>query len=96
MRRLHLSLSLPSLSNPMDIPCPPFVPRYKSKEKTVGKIIGCGLDKEDLVQDIYDASVAKSQQKIEAFLEKESYVLRNEFPATSECGLVLLPCFVDL
>ena len=79
----------------MDIPCPPIVPRYKRRETTTYEIIGCGLDREDLVKDIYDASVTKSQQKIEAFLEKESYVLRNEFPSTSECGLVLSPCVVD-
>ncbi|KAK8790544.1 hypothetical protein WA171_002067 [Blastocystis sp. BT1] len=59
----------------------PFTPRYQRTS----------LCEEDLIPDLYEESKLKSRKKISAFLEKESYVMMNEFRSYKECGLKIPP-----
>lgn len=46
--------------------------------------------KEDLVEDVYTDHRKKARTKIATFLEKEQYVLQNEFFTYKNCGLVCM------
>ena len=72
----------------MDFSTLPFVPRYKRFVRLRLSCIGFRLCKEDLVEDVYADHQKKVRTKIAAFLEKEQYVLQNEFFTYKNCGLV--------
>ena len=72
----------------MDFSTLPFVPRYKSFARLLLSRIGFRLCKEDLVEDVYADHRKKTRTKIAAFLEREQYVLQNEFFTYKNCGLV--------
>ena len=74
----------------MDFSTLPFVPRYKSFTCLLLSRIGFRLCKEDLVEDVYTDHRKKARTKIATFLEKEQYVLQNEFFTYKNCGLVCM------
>ena len=72
----------------MDFSTLPFVPRYKSLLCLLELSVGFRLCEEDVVEDVYADHRKKMRTKIAAFLEKEQYVLQNEFFTYKNCGLV--------
>lgn len=73
----------------MDLTSIPFSPRYKSNVPVVLFSLGGRLNDEDIIREIYQKGLCTSQKKIAAFLEDESYVMRNSFPRLEDCGFVL-------
>lgn len=43
---------------------------------------------EDIIPEVFEEAKSLSQKKIKAFLEKESYVMHNEFQTYKDYGLV--------
>ena len=72
----------------MELSTLPFVPRYKSRCAEAHSPEGFRLCEEDVVEDVYASHRKKMRTKIAAFLEKEQYVLQNEFFTYKNCGLV--------
>lgn len=50
--------------------------------------LGSQHNSDDVIESVFNDSIQKSKEKIEAFLEDKSYVMKNRLPSFEDTGFV--------